>query len=225
MKCKNCGAELSGNEKFCGVCGAPNVATNNTNATAVEIAPRKSGNNKPEIIEFITSIPTFYMKGKVEIAQDHVRLSVPNTVLGLIPCGSRGGTYDVNHIASVHTDSKLNLKRLLLGALLALVGFSSFGSADSFVLALILSLLGALLVLNAFENDVIVTLDSSLVIDIPLVVFEKAKAELIEQKILAIVHARTYDTNTRIHATNAANTVVAANTANADRIVDAIAAK
>lgn len=217
MKCKNCGAELNGSEKFCGVCGAPANAA--TIGDSREIVSRQHDVHKPEIIEFITSIPTFYMKGKVEIATDSVRLSVPNTVLGLIPYGSRGGTYDVNHIASVHTDSRLSLKRLLFGGLLALLGLG--GLSDSFGYVLLL-LLGILLVLNAFENDVIITLDSGLVIDVPLVVFEKDKATLIEQKILTIVHARTYDTNTRIHATYAANTVAASSTENADRIINAI---
>ena len=42
-----------------------------------------------ENIPFMTSYLTFYLKGHIGIHSDHVDLTIPNTIFGLIPLGKQ----------------------------------------------------------------------------------------------------------------------------------------
>ena len=221
MFCKQCGAEINDNAKFCGVCGTPTVAAEET-PEAVEQNDRHTfyapESIKLDTIEFITSYITFYLKGSVEFTSDNVIAQVPNTILGVIPLGRRKRTLDVAHITSTVSDFRVDVKKLLIGVLIAFTGLGDFGSADGFLLGLILTVFGALMVLNALISYVSITMDSGEVIIVPLVVFERSKSDMIADNINRLLSARKYDTNVRIHAENAADRVVYGQ----ERIVTAI---
>ena len=211
MYCKQCGAQINDNAKFCGVCGTPTVAAEPTPEAVAEngrhtfYAPESI---KLDTIEFITSYITFYLKGSVEFTNDNVIAQVPNTILGVIPLGRRKRTLDVAHITSTVSDFRVNIKNLLIGAFIALWGMGELGSTNGFVIGLVLMVFGVLMVLNALISYVSISMDSGEVVIIPLVIFERSKSDMIADNINKLLSARKYDTNVRIHAENAADRVV-----------------
>ena len=74
------------------------------------------------------------------------------------------------------------------------------------------------MVLNALVSYVAISMDSGELVIIPLVVFERDKADMIADNINRLLSARKYDTNVRIHTENAADRMAHGQT----KIVDAI---
>lgn len=221
MYCKQCGSQINEGAKFCGVCGTPTVAAEATpedvaaNSRHTFYAPQSTGIGA---IEFITSYITFYLKGSIEFTNDNVIAQVPNTILGVIPLGRRKRTLDVAHITSTVSDFKVDIKNLLIGAVVALVGLCSLGDPDSILLALAIMAFGVLMVLNALVSYVAISMDSGELVIIPLVFFERDKADMIADNINRLLSARKYDTNVRIHTENAADRMAYSQA----QIVDAI---
>lgn len=65
----------------------------------------------------MTSYLTFYLKGHIGIHSDHVDLTIPNTIFGLIPLGSNNRSIDVNQIVSPVSNFKVTPLTLILGFL------------------------------------------------------------------------------------------------------------
>lgn len=161
-------------------------------------------------IDFVTSYLTFYLKGRVDFTVNNLHIKVPNTILGLIPLGSHQRTLDINHISSTASDFHIAFGQFVVGAIIFLLGFGDvFGSRPSF-LGVIALLFGLFYALNALQSYVAVTIDSGEVFAIPLVIFEKGKAEVIANNINQMLAARTYDTNVRIHSAASADRIVGA---------------
>lgn len=156
-------------------------------------------------IQYMTSLLTFYLKGEIRQDQNFVNLKKPNTILSLIPLGAKKDSLPVSQLASVESNFKLHFGSLILGAIIAVVGLSMI--ADSFMLALILTLIGVNNAIAAFETVLTIKTTAGDAKDISFLVFEKAKAELAETQIRQIISDRMDDTNNRVQT---------------DRIVDAI---
>ena len=153
----------------------------------------------------MTSLLTFYLKGEIRQDQNFVNLKKPNTILSLIPLGAKKDSLPVSQLASVESNFKLHFGSLILGAIIAVVGLSMI--ADSFIFALILTLIGVNNAIAAFETVLTIKTTAGDAKDISFLVFEKAKAELAETQIRQIISDRMDDTNNRVQT---------------DRIVDAI---
>lgn len=156
-------------------------------------------------IQYMTSLLTFYLKGEIRQDQNFVNLKKPNTILSLIPLGAKKDSLPVSQLASVESNFKLHFGSLILGAIIAVVGLSMI--ADSFIFALILTLIGVNNAIAAFETVLTIKTTAGDAKDISFLVFEKAKAELAETQIRQIISDRMDDTNNRVQT---------------DRIVDAI---
>lgn len=156
-------------------------------------------------ITYMTSLLTFYMKGEIKSEQNFISFKTPNTILGLIPLGARTEKMAVNQIASTTSNSRLLLKPLILGIIVAYLGLSLLG--DDFLLALIMLLIAANFVIDAFEYNLVVTTTAGQQKVIDFLIFDKAKAVLAEHQINAMISNRMHDTNGREQT---------------DRIVDAI---
>lgn len=212
MYCKQCGAEINDGAKFCGVCGTPTVSAEETpeavanNSRHTFYAPESI---QLETIKFITSYLTFYLKGSVEFTNDNVTAQVPNTILGLIPLGHYKRVLDVSHITSTASEFRLDFKSLIIGIVLTFIGFCCLGAQDIGFWMLLLMLFGINMVLNAFIAYVAINMDSGEMQVIPLIIFERKKADQIVDNINKMLSARKYDTNVRIHSENAADRVVA----------------
>ncbi len=159
-------------------------------------------------VSFITSFLTFYMKGSISIADRMIQLSIPNTVLKLIPLGSYKRSVPVNQISSVETSFSLNIKALIFGIILLCVGFGII--TDQVVPGIVALILGLNSALSAFQTFLLITLTSGKVEGASFIIFEKSKAVEIADTINQMIANRMDDTNTRIHT---------------DRIVDAIEKK
>lgn len=206
MYCQKCGKELRQDARFCGSCGST-VESAQQKETEPKQA-KKEAQQKPmdEKITFMTSYITFYLKGKIGIRNDRVDITIPNTIFGLIPLGSSARTVDVNQIVSPVSNFKANALPLIIGCLLALTGLASIGYDP--LLSLVLILIGTFLALNALQTTITITLTSGESIEIPLVIFEKSKADLIREKISQICSTRTYDTNTRVHTEHQTSEII-----------------
>ncbi len=176
-------------------------------------------------ITWMSSYLTFYLKGIAEFAQDHVKITIPNTILGLIPLGSQSKTLDVKHIASVDSNFSVSFGRLIIGALLAsllpgglAVLFSGSPTAPYGIVYIFLGLMGISMALNAFQTNVTIATTSGERVVISFIIFEKSKASEMEHYISQIIAERTYDTNVRIHTDRS----IAEEQNQTDRIIEAI---
>lgn len=73
------------------------------------------------------------------------------------------------------SDFKVDIKKLLIGAVIALVGLCSLGDPDSILLALAIMAFGVLMVLNALVSYVAIAMDSGELVIIPLVVLSATR--------------------------------------------------
>lgn len=156
-------------------------------------------------IRYITSLLTFYLKGEISTEQNFVKFKEPNTILGLIPLGARKESVAINQIASTQTNFKLKFGKLLIGIILAILAVTML--PNSVALGIILFVIAANSIIDAFEIDLKVNMTSGQVKLIDFFIFEKGKAEQAEFQINALIAGRLDDTNTRQQT---------------DRIVDAI---
>lgn len=156
-------------------------------------------------ITYMSSLLTFYLKGEIRCDQNFIYLRRPNTILGLIPLGSRDETIAVNQIASVSTNFKVLAKKAFAGVLLAFLGLICMTA--SLLLGLILLLCAVNGIIYAMQTHLEIHMTSGQVNYISFLIFEKEKAELAAQQINAMIASRLSDTNTRQQT---------------DRIVDAI---
>ena len=153
----------------------------------------------------MTSLLTFYLKGEIRQEQNFVNLKKPNTILSLIPLGAKKDSIPVSQLSSVESNFKLHFGPLLFGVIIAIVGLCLV--SESFILSLILMLIGANKAITAFETILTVKTTAGDVKNITFLIFDKAKAELAETQIRQIISDRLDDTNNRVQT---------------DRIVDAI---
>ena len=156
-------------------------------------------------IQYMTSLLTFYLKGEIRQEQNFVNLKKPNTILSLIPLGAKKDSIPVSQLSSVESNFKLHFGALLFGAIIAIVGLCMV--AESFILSLILMLIGANKAITAFETILTIKTTAGDEKNISFLIFEKAKAELAESQIRQIISDRLNDTNNRVQT---------------DRIVEAI---
>ena len=161
-----------------------------------------------EPIKYMTSLLTFYLKGQIKSDQNFIVFKNPNTILGLIPLGAKTEKFPVTQIAATATNFKLKFVKLLLGIFVAILGFVMM--KDSVAGALILLVISANWIIDAFEIDLVVTTTAGQEKCIDFFVFEKKKAVSAEQQINAMISGRLSDTNVREQT---------------DRVVDAITKK
>ncbi len=72
---------------------------------------------------FMTSLLAFYLKGKIEVTQQAVKIREPNTILKFIPLGATNETIAIGHIASCDSSFSLNFKVFLAGLICCFIRF------------------------------------------------------------------------------------------------------
>ena len=165
------------------------------------------GGRAMNTVTYVVSLLTFYLKGEIRSEQNFVVFQEPNTILGLIPLGKHTDRIPVHQIASVSTNFRLKLGKLVCGILAFLFGFGLFGQPGGFLPGLIILILAVNWILDAFEIDLTLITTSGAVKRIDFFIFDKEKAVLAEQQIHAMISNRMSDTNVREQT---------------DRVVDAI---
>lgn len=159
-----------------------------------------------QTVRYMTSLLTFYLKGQFEFENNFVKFSCPNTFLTLIPLGAKKQSIPINQISSVSTSFKVLAKPLLVGIIEALIGLGCFG--DSFLLGLILLLLGIATIINSFQTSMKIELTSAKEYYASFLIFEKSKAEIVANNINSLIHSRMNDTNNRAVAENQTSAIV-----------------
>ncbi|MCD7770002.1 MAG: hypothetical protein LUH36_07815 [Oscillospiraceae bacterium] len=148
-----------------------------------------------EAIKYMRSLLTFYLKGEISFDKNFVNLKIPNTILGLIPLGSKNKNLAIDLIVSVGSDFKLVFKSFIVGVIIALIGVSSF--ENSFLLGLILLIIGAGMVISSFQTNLTIQTAAGETLHVPFLIFEKSKAAEAEKNIRALKNERLNDTNNR----------------------------
>lgn len=150
-----------------------------------------------ETINFMSSLLTFYMKGEIRHEQHFIKLKLPNSILTFIPLGAKKESIPIEQISAVSADFKLQLKKLLVGVLLVLFGFCSFGY--SFLVGLILLIIGVSNVISAFQTELSIDMASGASWVISFLIFEKAKAEQAAEQIEQLISRRYDATDVGMH--------------------------
>lgn len=162
-----------------------------------------------EAIKYMTGLLTFYIKGEIATEQNFLKIRFPNTLLALIPLGSRKYNVPVAQISSVASNFKFDIKSFFIGLIFALISFSCFSSGGNGILAgLIILALGLCLLINSFITELKVDTTSGTYYYIPFIIFEKAKASQAEQMISSIIANRLNDTNNRQVSEASTNAIV-----------------
>ena len=115
----------------------------------------------------------------------------PNTWFGLIPVGSRKFSYPLANISGVGINTRVSWKKLLLGAILVLIGF--FDLSNSFVPFFILLLIGLYVLVSAFSTYIEIVSPgraSGLGEARQISVFQKAAAQDFVNKINTAIASR-----------------------------------
>lgn len=151
-------------------------------------------------IKYVTSLWTFYLKGEISVEQNLIKFKNPNTILGLIPLGSKKETIPINQIASTQSNFIFKLKKFILGIIFAIFSFFSFsllGVEGGFIGFSIMLIIAVNFVLNAFEIVLQIKTIFGTTRTIKFFIFDKAKAQSAENQINAMIAQRLDDTNIR----------------------------
>ena len=121
---------------------------------------------------FISSLLTFYLKGKISKDDNFINLSIPKTVLGFVPLGMTNKQLLVNQIDFISSGFHLIFGNLIIGFSELIVGifFLPIPTLSFFIV-----LLGCVTFINAFQTTLIIHLTSGDQIMIYFSVFEKRK--------------------------------------------------
>lgn len=149
-----------------------------------------------ETIRFMTSLLTFYIKGEIRAEGNFLKLRTPNTLLTLIPLGSRKNNIPINQIAEASTSFKLLFKHFLAGLIELIIGFIVL--KDVILLGLILMLVGVCTIINSFQTLLVISTTSGTDYVISFLIFEKSAADRAAEHIVAMIGSRMDDTNTRM---------------------------
>lgn len=160
--------------------------------------------------KFITSYATFYLKGEIKQSGNFINLKVPNTILALIPLGSKDYNVPIHQISSVETSFKMYFKNFIVGIIELFLAFSLMDSKTA-VIGIILLLLGINTVLCSLQTNLSIPTTSGTTYFVSFIIFQKKMANEIAEEIRALVSERVDDTNVRMHTDR-----------NTDRIIDAI---
>ena len=162
-----------------------------------------------EAIKYMTGLLTFYIKGEIATEQNFLKIKFPNTILALVPLGSRKFNVPVAQISAVASNFKFDVKTFFVGLISLLISFSCISSGGNGILAgIIILALGLCMLINSFITELQVDTTAGKYYYIPFLIFEKAKAAQAEQMIGNIIAARLNDTNNRQVSEASTNAIV-----------------
>ena len=126
-----------------------------------------------EKISYMTSLLTFYIKAEIQQDQNFVIFKKLNTILGLVPLGSKKQSIPVTQLSSVESNFKLKFGRLLVGLIIAGLGIGVI--TESLVTGILLIIIGVNHGITAFEILMTVKMTTGESKTIPFFIFEKIK--------------------------------------------------
>lgn len=151
-----------------------------------------------KVYKYIESLILFFIKGKVIIDANFIKIENPNTILKVIPFGAKKESIPINHLASVNDNFRLNFKAFLSGIFLLIIGFSAMNSGNSTFLGFILLILGISNIINSFETTLSILTTNGTSYQLEFIIFEKKTAFSIKNDLELFINSRLDDTNIRI---------------------------
>lgn len=131
-------------------------------------------------VSFSTSLLFFWIKGAVEVDSRFVKTNLSNTILGFIPAGKDEQSIPLKNISGSMLSSKYNIKAIIIGLILILVGLGSLG--QNFIGALLWLLIGIGIAGSGIQTILNIEKSGSPhYISVPF--FEKAKISELNQYI------------------------------------------
>jgi len=129
-------------------------------------------------VEVRPSIVLFWLRTKLSVTAKGISGSVPNTILGLIPLGSRDLMYPMKQVSGVQVNTKFSVSSLLFGGLFFIAGFFTF---ITFIPA-------AILLGNAYTAQLIILNTGNGKEIVKSTWLDKAILESYANKVRAILH-------------------------------------
>ena len=175
--------------------------------------------NGPIKVKYMISYLLFWLKGEIYQEKNFIRFKTPNTILKLIPLGSKKQSIPINQLSVVSTSFSLDFKSFLIGLIVTIIGIGGFvgtvsnsggdagESLGSIAIFAVITLLGVVMCLSAFETILTFETTSGKEIVVPFLVIQKKLAQEVEFTVNQFIENRMNDTNNRDQT---------------DRIVDAI---
>lgn len=130
---------------------------------------------------FTTNLILNWLKTDFTLTNKRIVGSQPNTLFGLIPLGKAEITFPLKNVSGVGVSTQFYFKRFLFGAILALIALGTFGS--SFLLGLILLVLGSLLLVNSYTASLKITNNAGQSPVIEISILEKDKIQQFANKV------------------------------------------
>lgn len=104
-------------------------------------------------VEVRPSLVLFWFKATLHASTKRVSGAIPNSILGVIPAGKRDVMIPMKQIASISTSSEYSFLRIIVGALILLVGLAQLPSLGGIVIAI----LGLALLLGGFRAGLVIS--------------------------------------------------------------------
>jgi len=134
---------------------------------------------------FTANLILFWLKANYTLTNKRVTGHTPNTFLGLIPLGNAQVAQPLKTIASVISSTKFHFGRLLIGLILLIAGFAMFGS--SFIVAIILIVLGLVNILNCYTATFVITNNAGQSTGYEISILEKDKVQNFVNEVNTII--------------------------------------
>ena len=145
------------------------------------------GKDEKQIKEatFTANLILFWLKANYVLTNKRVTGDTPNTLFGLIPLGTAQIAQPLKTIASVASSTKFSFMRLIVGAALLIGGIFSMGG--SFILGLILVIIGAINILNCFTATFVITNNAGQSTGYEISILEKAKVVAFTDEVNSVI--------------------------------------
>jgi len=134
---------------------------------------------------FTANLILFWLKANYTLTDKRITGHTPNTLLGLIPLGKAQIAIPLKSIASVISSTKFHFVRLLIGVVLLGVGLSMLGS--SFIIGIILAILGLVNILNCYTATFDITNNAGQITGYEISILEKEKVQGFVNEINTII--------------------------------------
>ena len=134
---------------------------------------------------FVTNLLLFWLKANYALTNKRLTGETPNTFMGIFPVGKAQLAQPLKTIASVTSSTKFTFGRLLLGALLAIIGLALMGS--SALIGLILIILGVVGILNCYTATFIITNNAGMNTGYEISILEKSKVVEFTNEINSVI--------------------------------------
>lgn len=131
-------------------------------------------------VEVRPSIVLFWLRTKLSVTPKGISGSVPNTILGLIPLGSRDLMYPMKQVSGVQVNTKFSIVSAILGGICLIAGFASN--------IFIFFIPAAILLGNAYTAQVIILNTGNGKEIVKATWLDKAILESYANKVRAILH-------------------------------------